>query len=252
MLLQKVKALRKKKGWSQQKLAQEAGLSFNAITKIEQGKAKHPTLKTLVKLADVFKISLDELTGRLKIKLAESNVFYAAKKIKKKANIIIPLKIKKYLEEADWIAVATSDSQGRPNVANKFLIKCEQSEIFLVDYMQEKTWENIQQNHAVAFPIIDLENLIDYQISGRAELLDKGIMHDQLVEQLTARELQFSTKRIIEGIRREKAHRPFEFSNMKDAVIIKIKVTDIVSTGQCIRAKKLKNDFVQTTGNDLS
>lgn len=64
MLAQKVKALRKKKDWSQQKLAQEAGLSFNAITKIEQGKAQHPTLKTLTKLADVFNVSLDRLVGR--------------------------------------------------------------------------------------------------------------------------------------------------------------------------------------------
>lgn len=64
MLAKKVKALRKKKGWSQQKLSQEAGLSFNAVTKIEQGKALHPTLKTLVKLSDVFKVSLDELAGR--------------------------------------------------------------------------------------------------------------------------------------------------------------------------------------------
>ncbi|MCG2711084.1 MAG: helix-turn-helix transcriptional regulator [Candidatus Omnitrophica bacterium] len=64
MLAKKVKALRKKKGWSQQKLAQEAGLSFNAITKIEQGKALHPTLKTLIKLSDVFNITLDELAGR--------------------------------------------------------------------------------------------------------------------------------------------------------------------------------------------
>ena len=64
MLANRVKALRKKKSWSQQKLAQEAGLSFNAITKIEQGKAQHPTLKTLIKLSDVFKISLDELVGR--------------------------------------------------------------------------------------------------------------------------------------------------------------------------------------------
>ncbi|MCG2711083.1 MAG: helix-turn-helix transcriptional regulator [Candidatus Omnitrophica bacterium] len=64
MLAKKVKALRNKKGWSQQKLAQEAGLSFNAITKIEQGKALHPTLKTLTKLADVFNITLDELAGR--------------------------------------------------------------------------------------------------------------------------------------------------------------------------------------------
>jgi len=64
MLAQKLKDLRKKEGWSQQKLAEKTGLSFNAITKIEQGLAKHPTLKTLIKIADAFGVSLDELAGR--------------------------------------------------------------------------------------------------------------------------------------------------------------------------------------------
>lgn len=64
MLSKRLKELRKEKGWSQQKLAEKTGLSFNAITKIEQGLAKSPTLKTLLKLADVFEIGLDELIGR--------------------------------------------------------------------------------------------------------------------------------------------------------------------------------------------
>ena len=64
MLAGRVKKFRKQKEWSQQKLAEKAGLSFNAITKIEQGLAKHPTLKTLIKLSDVFGISLDKLVGR--------------------------------------------------------------------------------------------------------------------------------------------------------------------------------------------
>ncbi len=64
MLSKKLKELRKKRNWTQQKLAEKAGVSFNAITKIEQGAAEHPTLKTLLKLADAFSISLDELVGR--------------------------------------------------------------------------------------------------------------------------------------------------------------------------------------------
>ena len=64
MLSKRLKELRKEKGWSQQKLAEKTGMSFNAITKIEQGLAKHPTLKTLIKIADSFGIGLDELVGR--------------------------------------------------------------------------------------------------------------------------------------------------------------------------------------------
>ena len=64
MLANRLKELRKEKGWSQQKLAEKTDLSFNAVTKIEQGLAKHLTLKTLIKLADAFGISIDELVGR--------------------------------------------------------------------------------------------------------------------------------------------------------------------------------------------
>ena len=64
MLEQRLKQLRKKAGWSQQKLAEKASLSYNVITKIEQGVAKRPSIQTMVKLADAFQISIDELIGR--------------------------------------------------------------------------------------------------------------------------------------------------------------------------------------------
>mgnify|MGYP001585172619 CR=1 FL=1 len=64
MLAKRVKEFRKKKGWSQQKLAEKTGLSFNTITKIEQGAGTSPTLKTLLKLADAFGVGVDELIGR--------------------------------------------------------------------------------------------------------------------------------------------------------------------------------------------
>lgn len=66
MLAKRLKELRKKTGWSQQKLAEKAGLSYNTITKIEQGAATMPTIQTMIKIADAFGISLDELVGRKK------------------------------------------------------------------------------------------------------------------------------------------------------------------------------------------
>lgn len=64
MIAKRLKELRKKSGWSQQKLAEKAGLSYNTITKIEQGVATKPTIQTMIKIADAFKISIDELVGR--------------------------------------------------------------------------------------------------------------------------------------------------------------------------------------------
>jgi transcriptional regulator with XRE-family HTH domain len=63
-LSETIKALRKKNGWSQQKLAEKAKLSYNAITKIEQECAIHPTIQTIVKIADAFDVSVDELVGK--------------------------------------------------------------------------------------------------------------------------------------------------------------------------------------------
>ncbi len=64
MIARKIKELRKKSGWSQQKLAEKAGVSYNTITKIEQCAATMPTIQTMIKIADAFDISLDELVGR--------------------------------------------------------------------------------------------------------------------------------------------------------------------------------------------
>jgi len=64
MLSKRIKKLRKNAGWSQQKLAEKAGLSYNAITKIEQGTAKQPTIQTMIKIADAFGIALDDLVDR--------------------------------------------------------------------------------------------------------------------------------------------------------------------------------------------
>jgi len=59
-----LRTIRKKHGLSQQKLAEKAGLSYVMIAKIEQGTTKEPSVVSMIKLADVLGVSLDELVGR--------------------------------------------------------------------------------------------------------------------------------------------------------------------------------------------
>jgi len=59
--LKNIKKLRNKKGWSQERLAREADISYQTLIKIEQDRIKNPKLKTLVKLAKALGVSLDEL-----------------------------------------------------------------------------------------------------------------------------------------------------------------------------------------------
>lgn len=61
MIGNNLRRLRKKKGLSQEKLARLADISLNALTKIESGFAKKPTIQTVVKLAKALEISLDKL-----------------------------------------------------------------------------------------------------------------------------------------------------------------------------------------------
>jgi transcriptional regulator with XRE-family HTH domain len=61
MIGNNLRKLRKKKGLSQEKLARLADISLNALTKIESGFAKKPTIQTVVKLAKALEVSIDEL-----------------------------------------------------------------------------------------------------------------------------------------------------------------------------------------------
>lgn len=64
MLASNIKKLRKQHHLSQEQLAQKAGITYSTLIKMESGLNKNPTLETLTKLADVFKIKIDELVGR--------------------------------------------------------------------------------------------------------------------------------------------------------------------------------------------
>ena len=61
--LKNLKSLRIKKGWTQEKLAQEAGISYHTLIKIERGDIKDPRLATLKKLSKALEISIDKLVN---------------------------------------------------------------------------------------------------------------------------------------------------------------------------------------------
>jgi transcriptional regulator with XRE-family HTH domain len=64
MYLKNLKALRNQKGWSQEKLAREANISYHTVIKLEQSGIKNPRIETVIKLADALNVSLDKLVGR--------------------------------------------------------------------------------------------------------------------------------------------------------------------------------------------
>ncbi|MDP2924551.1 MAG: helix-turn-helix transcriptional regulator [Candidatus Omnitrophota bacterium] len=61
MLASNIKRYRKKLNISQDKLSKLSDVTYNTIIKIESGKNKNPTMKTLAKIAEALGASLDDL-----------------------------------------------------------------------------------------------------------------------------------------------------------------------------------------------
>jgi len=59
--LKNVKALRGAKGWTQEKLAREAGISYQTLIKIEHGGIKNPRMETLIKICKALEVSIDKI-----------------------------------------------------------------------------------------------------------------------------------------------------------------------------------------------
>jgi len=57
----KIKTWRKKKGLTQDALAKKANIPYTTLAKIESDVIQNPSLQTITKIADGFKITLDEL-----------------------------------------------------------------------------------------------------------------------------------------------------------------------------------------------
>ncbi len=62
--LKNLAKIRKQKGWSQEKLAREADISYNTLIKIERAGIENPRIETVIKLADALNVKIDDLIGR--------------------------------------------------------------------------------------------------------------------------------------------------------------------------------------------
>lgn len=68
-----IKELRKNLGWNQSKLASEAGITAAALSKIEKGDGRVPTIVVLSKIASALKVQPYEITGEKPQNLSEAN-----------------------------------------------------------------------------------------------------------------------------------------------------------------------------------
>jgi transcriptional regulator with XRE-family HTH domain len=63
LYLKNLQKFRNKKGWTREKLAREADVSYHTIIKIERGGIENPKIETIIKLAKALGVSIDKLVG---------------------------------------------------------------------------------------------------------------------------------------------------------------------------------------------
>jgi transcriptional regulator with XRE-family HTH domain len=66
LYLKNLQKFRNKKGWTREKLAREADVSYHTIIKIERGGIENPKIETVIKLAKALGVSIDRLIGSQK------------------------------------------------------------------------------------------------------------------------------------------------------------------------------------------
>ncbi|UCC94603.1 MAG: pyridoxamine 5'-phosphate oxidase family protein [Candidatus Omnitrophota bacterium] len=156
---------------------------------------------------------------------------------------VITDQIKHFLGNREFINVATCDFEGRPNVAPKFVLKIEGDSIYLVDYVIGKTFQNIKVNPKVSISTVNIDTLVGYQINGQVQIIDVGQQYDYLLEEFAQRQIQFSVKRIIEGVHRERKYSDFEVTFPEHVIVFKVdvqEVVEIIPTGE-LKRKKIDN-----------
>jgi general stress protein 26 len=135
------------------------------------------------------------------------------------------------LDKREFISVATSDLNSRPNAAPKFILKVDKGHIYLVDYIIGTTYENLRKNPRVSLSFMDQRTLRGYQLNGKAHIIDKGRSYSAMRKEMLDKEIRLTTKHIIEDVRGQSKHDTFEVTLSERYVIFVITIDEVVEIG---------------------
>ena len=132
------------------------------------------------------------------------------------------------LKHREFISVATCDFHGRPNAASKFMLRIEGDSIYLVDYIIGRTFQNLRINPRASLSFYDGDSFTGYQINGPVYLIEHGPEYDKAVRELKQREIDLSTRRIIEAVTKGKSHDVESLATAEKSVIFKVVMDEVV------------------------
>ena len=96
----------------------------------------------------------------------------------------IPKEVQEFLKgKMAWVATAASD--GMPNTTPKGSVRVIDDEhAIFADLFSRKTRENLRANPKVAVTVANMTTYKGYQIKGSAEILESGLLFEQMREEI--------------------------------------------------------------------
>jgi len=143
------------------------------------------------------------------------------------------------LKGREFVYIATTGSKGRPNCAPKLYLKIDQDGyIYLADFVLGRVCADIKTDPRVSVSVMDSDSLIGYQINGTGRILKSGREYGRLLSELAVLEISLSSRRIVEGVRRQRKHAYYEVAFPEKVGIIKIKIREVARIGPTGRVKR--------------
>lgn len=128
MISETIALLRKKSGYSQEKLAEKVGVSRQTLSKWELGDSL-PDIISSSRLAEIFDISLDELVNGdvspFATKAKEGKYIFGTVTVGEKGQIVIPARARKIfnIQKGDSLMVLGDVNQGLVLLNSDFFIQ---------------------------------------------------------------------------------------------------------------------------------
>lgn len=128
MISKTIALLRKKSGYSQEKLAEKVGVSRQTLSKWELGDSL-PDIISSSRLAEIFDISLDELVNGdvspFSAKAKEGKYIFGTVTVGEKGQIVIPVRARKIfnIQKDDSLMVLGDINQGLALLKSDFFIQ---------------------------------------------------------------------------------------------------------------------------------
>ncbi|HNX82293.1 MAG TPA: pyridoxamine 5'-phosphate oxidase family protein [Candidatus Omnitrophota bacterium] len=132
----------------------------------------------------------------------------------------------KALKVREFVSVATVDLEGRPNCAPKLLLKIDGNTVYFVDYSIGRTSENLHIHPEVSLSFIDMDSLVGYRLNGTVEIIGKGKIFEECLEELHEKEIKLSVERVIKGVHDGKLYKDFELELSERFLVYKIVIVE--------------------------